>query len=103
MTASGKGEDAFDHGIGPAEVASIQREQFVYFLDLERRLADSADWAAFRLRLVGALTAAWISTAATRPSSCGMSSSASPSDVPCTCSTTSTRTTDPVVHWAPRG
>lgn len=49
----------FEHGIGPQEIAWIQREQFVYFLDLERRLTDPADWRAFRLRLVAALTAAW--------------------------------------------
>ena len=48
-----------EHGIGPEEIAWIQRDQFVYYLDLERRLAHPADWLSFRLRLVGALTAAW--------------------------------------------
>jgi hypothetical protein len=56
---NGTGETGFEHGIGPAEVTWIQREQFVYFLELERRLAHPADWMTFRLRLVGALTAAW--------------------------------------------
>lgn len=49
----------FEQGIGPEEIARIQRDQFVYFLDLERHVANPADWLSFRLGLVGALTAAW--------------------------------------------
>ena len=48
-----------EHGIGQEEIAWIQRDQFAYYLEVERRIADPADWEDFRLRLVVALTAAW--------------------------------------------
>ena len=49
----------FEHGVGPEEIGWIQREQFAYFLEAERRITDPADWRTFRLRLVVALTASW--------------------------------------------
>ena len=53
------GAGVFEDGIGLEEIFFIQREQFVYFLEMERRLNHPTDWEAFRLGLVGALTAAW--------------------------------------------
>ncbi|MDX1659562.1 MAG: hypothetical protein R3343_12135 [Nitriliruptorales bacterium] len=48
----------FENGIGPEELAWIEREQFLR-LEMERRLSHPVDWEAFRLALVGALSAAW--------------------------------------------
>ena len=39
--------------------AFITRDQFVYFITLAREKGDPADWPAFRMQLVAALTAAW--------------------------------------------
>lgn len=59
LGATGAGVGVFEDGIGPEELACIQREQFVYFLEMERRLNHPADWEGFRLGLVGALTPGW--------------------------------------------
>jgi hypothetical protein len=37
----------------------IERDQFVYFVTMERELGTPGDWSSFRVGLVDALTVAW--------------------------------------------
>lgn len=46
-------------GIDVDDVAWIERDQFVYFVEMERQLNDPADWPRFRSGLVEALAAAF--------------------------------------------
>jgi hypothetical protein len=39
--------------------AFIERDQFVYYVTMERELANPGDWPSFRVGLVDALTVAW--------------------------------------------
>ena len=39
--------------------AFIERDQFVYFVMMERELGTPGDWSSFRVGLVDALTVAW--------------------------------------------
>ena len=46
-------------GIGIEDIAWIQRDQFVYYLEMEHQLGDPADWPRFRRDLLEALQAAF--------------------------------------------
>ncbi len=46
-------------GIGIEDIAWIQRDQFVYYVEMERALSDPADWQRFRDGLLQALQAAF--------------------------------------------
>lgn len=46
-------------GIGAEEVAWIERDQFVYYVEMEHALGDPADWPRFRWGLAAAVTAAF--------------------------------------------
>lgn len=46
-------------GIGIDDIAWIQRDQFVYYLEMERALGDPGDWSRFRSDLLQALQAAF--------------------------------------------
>lgn len=46
-------------GIGLEDLAWIRRDQFIYYVELERGLHDPRDWPGFRERLVEALMAAF--------------------------------------------
>jgi hypothetical protein len=39
--------------------AFIERDQFVYYVTMERELGNPGDWSSFRVGLVDALTVAW--------------------------------------------
>lgn len=45
-------------GIGPEELAAIQRDEFVYYTTIAYMQADATDWPALRQALLGALVAA---------------------------------------------
>jgi hypothetical protein len=45
-------------GIGADDVAWIERDQFVYFTEVERSLSDLSDWPRFKHDLARALTTA---------------------------------------------
>lgn len=45
-------------GIGADDVAWIERDQFVYFTEVERSLSDPSDWPRFKHDLARALTTA---------------------------------------------
>lgn len=46
-------------GIGIEDIAWIQRDQFVYYVEMERALNDATDWPRFRDGLLQALQAAF--------------------------------------------
>lgn len=46
-------------GIDVDEVAWIERDQFVYFMEMEHQLGDPGDWGRFRIGLADALGAAF--------------------------------------------
>lgn len=48
----------FEGGIGPEELAEIERDEFVHYLPLAYVLGDPRDWPRFRPQLLDALTAA---------------------------------------------
>lgn len=48
-----------DPGIDVDEIAWIERDQFVYFMEMEHQLGDPTDWPAFRVGLGEALAAAF--------------------------------------------
>lgn len=45
-------------GISVDDVAVIEREQFVYFMEMERETGDVSDWSAFRAGLGDAIATA---------------------------------------------
>lgn len=46
-------------GFGPEDFALIERDQYVYYVEMARHLGDPTDWAAFRSDLAEALAAAF--------------------------------------------
>ncbi len=48
-----------ERGIGAGDLRWIQRDQFVYFVELEHELSDPRDWPRFRENLAEALNAAF--------------------------------------------
>ena len=56
-TTEGQARDGGQAGWATPEF--ITRDQFVYYVTLAREQGDPADWPAFRVELVAALTAAW--------------------------------------------
>ena len=67
MPARGATVDGSGNGVGPqvhehtvvGTAAWVARDQFVYFVTMERELGVPADWPVFRDGLVAALTAAF--------------------------------------------
>lgn len=46
-------------GIGAEDLGWIQRDQFVYYIEMEHQLSDPRDWPRFRENLAEALNAAF--------------------------------------------
>lgn len=48
-----------EHGVGTEDLPWIERDQFVYYVEMERQLGDPSDWPSFREGVISALEAAF--------------------------------------------
>ncbi len=62
-------------GVGLDDIAWIQRDEFIYYVEMAHALRDAGDWPAFRDELIEALNAAFgLDAAATSTGGDGASS-----------------------------